>query len=185
LPTLVEGLHGVCGVSADGRLSLAVTSSGDVFGWGEPVDPEAEDEESELRPVVVEGFGGMRMRSVCASVGLAFAIGEAGQFYSWGRGEHGRLGHGNEQDQSTPKRVEALRDVRVSCVSVGWHHAIALTEDGLVYAWGEHLGRSLLGNPNAERELLPKPVEALRGVRVGSIAAAAFRSYAVADTGEV
>jgi alpha-tubulin suppressor-like RCC1 family protein len=33
--------------------------------------------------------------------------------------------------------------------------------------------------------LLPKPVEALRGVRVGSIAAAAFRSYAVADTGEL
>jgi E3 ubiquitin-protein ligase HERC2 len=42
-----------------------------------------------------------------------------------------------------------------------------------------------LGNPNVERELLPKPVEALRGVRVGSIAAAFNRSYAVADTGEV
>jgi alpha-tubulin suppressor-like RCC1 family protein len=35
------------------------------------------------------------------------------------------------------------------------------------------------------RELLPKPVEALRGVRVGSIAAAKFRSNEVVDTGEV
>jgi alpha-tubulin suppressor-like RCC1 family protein len=34
-------------------------------------------------------------------------------------------------------------------------------------------------------ELLPKPVEALRGVRVGNVAAAGCRSYAVADTGEV
>jgi alpha-tubulin suppressor-like RCC1 family protein len=34
-------------------------------------------------------------------------------------------------------------------------------------------------------QLLPKPVKALRGVRVGSIAAACFRSYAVADTGEL
>jgi E3 ubiquitin-protein ligase HERC2 len=40
-----------------------------------------------------------------------------------------------------------------------------------------------LGNPHAERELLPKPIEALRGVRVGSIAAAGKCSYAVADTG--
>jgi alpha-tubulin suppressor-like RCC1 family protein len=34
-------------------------------------------------------------------------------------------------------------------------------------------------------ELLLKPVEALLGVRVGSIAAADLRSYAVADTGEL
>jgi alpha-tubulin suppressor-like RCC1 family protein len=31
----------------------------------------------------------------------------------------------------------------------------------------------------------PKPVDALRGVRVSSIAAAGWRNYAVADTGEV
>jgi hypothetical protein len=36
-----------------------------------------------------------------------------------------------------------------------------------------------------ERELLPKPVEALRGVRVSSVAAAEWRSYAAADTGEL
>jgi alpha-tubulin suppressor-like RCC1 family protein len=42
-----------------------------------------------------------------------------------------------------------------------------------------------LGNPRVEEELLPKPVEALRGVRVGNIAATRRRSYAVADTGEL
>jgi E3 ubiquitin-protein ligase HERC2 len=41
------------------------------------------------------------------------------------------------------------------------------------------------GNPLVERELLPKPIEALRGVRVGSVAAADYRSYAVADTGQL
>jgi alpha-tubulin suppressor-like RCC1 family protein len=63
------------------------------------------------------------------------------------------------------------------------HHALALTEDGLVYAWGEDDGTAVLGNPHVERELLPKPVEALRGVRVASIAAGDFRTYAVDDTG--
>jgi hypothetical protein len=54
-----------------------------------------------------------------------------------------------------------------------------------VYAWGVNVDRALLGNPRIERELLPKPVEALRGVRVGSIAVAGHRSYALSDTGKV
>jgi alpha-tubulin suppressor-like RCC1 family protein len=41
------------------------------------------------------------------------------------------------------------------------------------------------GSPHVETELLPKLVEALRGVRVGSIAAAGTRSYALLDTGEL
>lgn len=45
--------------------------------------------------------------------------------------------------------------------------------------------RVVLGNPEVERELLPKPIEALRGVHVGCIAAGGARSCAVADTGEV
>jgi alpha-tubulin suppressor-like RCC1 family protein len=122
---------------------------------------------------------------VYASVGSAFAIGEAGQLFSWGSGEHGPLGHGDERNQPSPKRIEALRDVQVSSVSAGRCHVLALTEDGLVYSWGENNAGSLLGNPHVERELLPKPIEALRGVRVGSIAVQGHRCYAVADTGEL
>jgi alpha-tubulin suppressor-like RCC1 family protein len=76
-------------------------------------------------------------------------------------------------------------------VSAGPTHALALAEDGLVYAWGENAPRmhpdrrALLGNAEVDYEVTPTPVEALRGVRVGSIAAAGLRSYAVADTGEL
>jgi alpha-tubulin suppressor-like RCC1 family protein len=116
---------------------------------------------------------------------VAFAIAEDGDLFSWGHGNYGLLGHGDTQHQPSPKRVEALRDGRVSSASIGYRQALALTEDGLVYAWGENTGRALLGDPHVGRQLLPKPVEALRGVRVGSIAAAGLRCYAVADTGEV
>jgi alpha-tubulin suppressor-like RCC1 family protein len=83
------------------------------------------------------------------------------------------------------KRVEGLRGVRASSGAFGFHHKLALTEGGMVYAWGENWQRTILGNPHVERKLLPKPVEALRGVRVSSVAAATYRSYAVSDTGEV
>jgi hypothetical protein len=92
---------------------------------------------------------------------------------------------GDTQNLSSPKRVEALRDVGMSSVAVGVLHALALAEDGLMYAWGENLHDALLGNPHVDMDLLPKPVEALRGVRVGGVVAGGRHNYAVADTGEV
>jgi hypothetical protein len=51
-----------------------------------------------------------------------------------------------------------------------------------VYEWGKNGGSARFGNTNAA---VPTPVEALRGVHVGSVAAAGARSYAVANTGEL
>jgi alpha-tubulin suppressor-like RCC1 family protein len=181
-PVLVEGLEGVCCVSAASWHSLAMTHSGAVFSWGGAFAPGVEYQN---RPTIVDGFGeGVCVRRVCAGERVAFAIGEDGELFSWGCGEW-HLGHGDTQDQPSPKRVEALRVDRVSNVSFGRSHVLALAEDGLVYAWGKNESNFVMGNPDVERELLPKPVEALRGVRVSSIAAAWYRSYAVADTGEV
>jgi hypothetical protein len=50
---------------------------------------------------------------------------------------------------------------------------------------GKNLDGALLGTLHVENHLQPKPIEALRRVRVSGIAAACYRSYAVADTGEV
>lgn len=48
------------------------------------------------------------------------AVVVAGKLYTWGRGKGGRLGHGNERDESTPRLVEALAGdvgpvLRASC----------------------------------------------------------------------
>jgi alpha-tubulin suppressor-like RCC1 family protein len=194
-PTLVEGLEEVREVAAGAFHSLAVTQSGDVFIWGAPILQRAtlhliildapNAPACSLRPTILDGFGGVRMRHVSASDGKMIAIGEAGELFSWGGGPHGLFGHGDEEDQPSPKRVEALRGIAVSSLSVGACHALALTEDGLVYTWGDNPERALLGNPSVEKELLPKPAEALGGVRVSSVAAAGKHSYAVADTSEL
>jgi E3 ubiquitin-protein ligase HERC2 len=179
----VEGFEGVRGICAAGWHSFAVTQSGNVFSWGRALLPETAP--SSLQPRIVEGFGGENVLRVCAGPGVAFAIGEARELFSWGHGKHGRLGHGDTEDQPSPKRVEALLGVRVSSVSVGVLHAVALTEDGLVYASGVNARWAVLGNRHATKELLPKPVEALRGVRVFSVAASSHRSYVVTDRGEL
>jgi alpha-tubulin suppressor-like RCC1 family protein len=96
------------------------------------------------------------------------------------------LGHGDTQSQPSPKRVKALRGVPVSSVSIGPNHALALTTDGLLYAWGANtVGRTYSNEPIDDWELLPKPIEKLRRVRVRCVACGEERCYAVADTGEV
>jgi alpha-tubulin suppressor-like RCC1 family protein len=129
----------------------------------------------------------VRVRRVCAGDSAAFAIGENGEFFPWGSNYSECLGHDDTQDQPSPKRVEALRGVRVSSVSVGASSVLALAEDGLVYVWG-CTPRCFVGyvvTRDAQIPLLPTPIEALRGVRMGSIAASVSRNYAVADTGEL
>jgi E3 ubiquitin-protein ligase HERC2 len=117
---------------------------------------------------------------VYAGSASARAIGRGGAVFTWGLGENGTLGHGDRQNQPLPKRVEALRGVGVISASVGSWQALALTQYGKVYIW-EEKGRPFWGNPSVESDLLPKPVETLRGVRVGSVAPGDDNhSYAVA-----
>jgi alpha-tubulin suppressor-like RCC1 family protein len=169
----------VLSITAILNRSLAVMQSGVVFSWGR--DPLRG---LSLRPNIFQGFGGVRIRRVCAGERVSFAVGETGELSSWGRGDHGTLGHGNTQPQPSPKRVEAQGGVQVSNVAVGLVHALALAEDGLVHALGVNMCRALLGYSHVWMQRQPTLV-AIRGVRVGSIAAAGFCSYAVADTGEM
>ena len=42
-----------------------------------------------------------------------------GELYTWGKGRYGRLGHGDSEDQTKPKLVEALLGYRVIDVACG------------------------------------------------------------------
>ena len=66
----------------------------------------------------------------------SLALTEAGRAYSWGYGNLGRLGQGDEENQYTPKLIEPLQAVRVVGVVAGVLHNLAFTEAGRVYSWG-------------------------------------------------
>jgi alpha-tubulin suppressor-like RCC1 family protein len=121
-PALVEELEGACGIAAYSYHCLAVTQSGGVFSCGESLQRGAQDK---LWPAIVEGFGGVRVRRVRAGEDRASDIGQDGELFSWDRGTNGLLGHGDAQDQPSPKRVEALRSGEqrlswaISCAGAG------------------------------------------------------------------
>lgn len=54
--------------------------------------------------------------------------------WSFGKGTHGWLGHGNDKNVEEPKIVEKLS--KVVQISAGCWHSAAITEDGSLYTWG-------------------------------------------------
>ena len=109
---------------------------------------------------------------VAASAGEqhSLAITADGALWSWGNGGNGRLGHGEQQNQLLPKKIEALADQRVVAASAGACHSIARTADGAVWSWGwGAFGR--LGHGDTQSQLLPMKIEALAGQRVVAVSA--------------
>jgi alpha-tubulin suppressor-like RCC1 family protein len=48
--------------------------------------------------------------------------------YSWGTGANGRLGHGDEDDQRIPKKVEFFRKMKVVDIAAGHEHSLVCVE---------------------------------------------------------
>ncbi|KRW99419.1 Regulator of chromosome condensation 1/beta-lactamase-inhibitor protein II [Pseudocohnilembus persalinus] len=71
------------------------------------------------------------------------AITQNNELYTWGNGEHFRLGHGVDMDEIGPKKVDVLEDVYVKHVSCGSTHTLAITNEGFVYSWGQGLNGKL------------------------------------------
>lgn len=58
-----------------------------------------------------------------------------GKVYTWGSGENGALGHGNKQNQVSPKLVNYISNLRCVSVSCGQYHTafVAGAEDEISY----------------------------------------------------
>eukprot|EP00966_Prymnesium_polylepis_P248040 5735447-Prymnesium_polylepis.1 len=96
------------------------------------------------------------MSSVSAAHTHTLALSEDGAVYSFGWGFDGRLGHGNEEDQLTPRVIEGLLGVRACAVAAGGGHSLVLAASGAVYSFGFG-GRGQLGHGVGDgTQLMPK-----------------------------
>ena len=164
LPKKVEALaeQRVVAVSAGSSHSLAITADGALWSWGSGRLGKLGhgDQQNQLLPKKVEALADQRVVAVSAGGVHSLALTADGAVWSWGRGAWGELGHGDLQTQPLPKKIEAFADQRVVAVPAGYHHSLALTADGAVFAWGEG-GHSCLGHgEDLSNQLLPKKIEA-------------------------
>ncbi|XP_029664536.1 uncharacterized protein LOC115236290 isoform X3 [Formica exsecta] len=106
-----------------------------------------------------------------------------GRVFTWGWGVHGQLGHGNTDEKITPSLVTALLGVVVRCISAGYAHTLALSVDGVVYAFGSNvLGQLGIGGSNAKSSV-PTKVSLPDGITL--ISTGYFHNLALSDTNKL
>uniref|UniRef100_A0A1A8PRE6 E3 ubiquitin-protein ligase HERC2 n=3 Tax=Nothobranchius rachovii TaxID=451742 RepID=A0A1A8PRE6_9TELE len=175
-------------VHSGGRHAMALTVDGKVFSWGEGDDGKL-GHFSRMncdKPRLIEALKSKRIRDVACGSSHSAAITSSGELYSWGLGEYGRLGHGDNTTQLRPKLVKVLLGHRVIQIACGSRDAqtLALTDEGLVFSWGDgDFGK--LGRGGSEGCNIPQNIDRLTGQGVCQIECGAQFSLALTKSGVV
>lgn len=175
-------------VHSGGKHAMALTTDGKVFSWGEGDEGKLGHGNTNTweRPKLIEALKSKRIREIACGSSHSAAITSGGELYTWGLGEYGRLGHGDNQTQVGPKLVEALAGKRVIQVCCGSRDAqtLCLTDEGMVYSWGDgDFGK--LGRGGSEGCAVPQNIEKLNGLGVSQIECGAQFSLALTKYGQV
>jgi E3 ubiquitin-protein ligase HERC2 len=83
------------------------------------------------KPQMIKEFLSEEIIFVAAGSFNSAAINVNGHLYSWGRGKYGLLGHGSEEDITSPKRIKEgnIDKEQVFFISLGFYHTICITSN--------------------------------------------------------
>uniref|UniRef100_A0A8C2JJ07 non-specific serine/threonine protein kinase n=2 Tax=Cyprinus carpio TaxID=7962 RepID=A0A8C2JJ07_CYPCA len=143
-PRRVERLQGkaIRQVSCGADFTACVTDEDQMYMFGSDyygcVGVENELGMEVLEPVLLDFFQERPVRQVSCGDNHVVALTRSGDIYSWGCGEHGRLGLDCEDDFSSPMQVEVPKGAVIDSVYCGSDCTFFLTEFGKVLACGSN-----------------------------------------------
>eukprot|EP00750_Incisomonas_marina_P030301 INCI7451.3.p1 GENE.INCI7451.3~~INCI7451.3.p1 ORF type:complete len:862 (+),score=136.37 INCI7451.3:221-2806(+) len=158
----------VVSIACGSTHNLALTQTGKTLSWGAGKMGQlghgtAKEDERVPRQIVALS-GKFVLRVACGgqhSLALTDADssikGDSGGLYSWGRGQNGRLGHGDHNDKATPTLIRALRQSSISEIACGWNFSMAVDISGGVFAFGRS-DTGQCGVNSVEDQLLPAKI---------------------------
>lgn len=160
--------------------SLAVTGAGGVLAWG------ANDlgqlgvgtTQGHRTPVRVHLPSGSKVSAVRAGCNFSLALTTSGHVLAWGFNANGELGIGTTQTHRTPVQVRLPKGVRVTAISTGDDHSLALTSTGRVFSWGSNQDGQL-GDTTTTSRHKPVQVALPKGTKATSLAAGTEYSFAL------
>ena len=156
----VTGLsNGVTQVSAGEDNSMALTTGGILWTWGDAVELGTGSTTDSTVPVQVPGLAGITQ--VSAGLGFDLALRSDGTVWGWGLNTFGELGDGNTDSVRTPVQVSGM--TAVSQIAAGNGFALAVRSDGTVWGWGWN-NHGQLGNGTTSDSDVPVQVTGLTNV---------------------
>jgi len=163
LNTQVSNVYRIStGTTTTCAINISTTSA--IYCWG-PLAPEDT---------------ALAVDEVSVGNSSACAISNAKNLYCWGSNSSGQLGNSSVKS-STLQLNRVASDASFSKVAVGYRHACAVTDAGLVYCWGDN-SRLQLGSTGADSKI-PKAVPGI-GTAV-SIAVGDYHSCAQLQDGAI
>lgn len=155
------GLYNIKYIASGDFHCFAIDTENRVFSWGlnqfgqcGVTDENGDLEDGSLlsQPTEVPELTQLHIKAIAAGEHHTLALTHSGDVFAWGRYDMKEVGisraelpswtfydtHG--QPRSVPKpfklKISTDSNLKMKAIAVGSHHSFAVTEDGVVYAWG-------------------------------------------------
>ncbi|GKA11982.1 protein RCC2 [Tanacetum coccineum] len=154
--------------------------------------------EAQPRPTAIASLSDETILKVACGSNHTVALDSNGYIYTWGFGGYGRLGHKEQKDEWSPRRVEIFTkhnlippDAIISagyassaCTAGSFHHFVGAESSCI--SWGNAQSGQLGYGPNQQKSsAIPKKVDILEGMHVISVACGLAHSLVVVDRSNV
>lgn len=181
-PHQVPNISNARSVAGGLEHSLLLKKDGSVWAWGNnffgQLGNGSNDDRSSV-PVQVQGLSSVIDISAGQHHSLAVLLN--GTAWSWGHGQWGQLGNGNNVNVRAPVQVSGLTDIVQ--IAAGLNHSSARGVTGIMWTWGEGSGGQLGNGYHSGSQLTPVQVQGLHSV--SQISARGDRCFAVGADGAV
>jgi alpha-tubulin suppressor-like RCC1 family protein len=126
----------------------------------------------------------MKVTVVAGGLYHGLALVPSGAVFAWGWDIAGQLCNASTNGSDVPVKVRLLGGRKVTAVSAGFAHSLAVTSTGAVFACGKNDDGELGDGSTADSDV-PVRVELPAGTKVTAVAAGAGHNLAVTSTGGV
>ncbi|WP_026184263.1 RCC1 domain-containing protein [Salinispora vitiensis] len=176
----------ITAVAGGGMHSLALTSAGTVFAWGDNSSGQLGDgtTTNRSRPVAVGLPPGTVVTAVAGGRSHSLAVTSAGAARAWGNNFVGQLGDGSNVNRNASVPVRLPPGTTVTAIAGGLNHSLALTSVGTVLAWGSNSWGQLGDGTTRERNT-PGSVSLPADVSITAVAAGNLFGLAITSVGAV
>lgn len=164
----------------------AAAVTGNLWAWGEGFYGELGNGSvgTLAEPVPVSLPASLALTAVTAGASVDFALDSDGRAWGWGNNGFGQVGDGTTNDTNLPTHVAMPAGVRLTQVSSGHDHALALDSTGRAWAWGRNLSGQL-GDGTTVNSSTPVQVTMPAGVSFAQVAAGGDFSLGLDGGGRV
>ncbi|MGO3702061.1 MAG: RCC1 domain-containing protein [Candidatus Saccharimonadales bacterium] len=157
VPTFIFGAQTLVQVVAGDFHTVALDATGYTYAWGYNAQGQVGNNTTTSRNTYANisfqgALTGKTIVKVAAGYYHSMAIDSDGNTYSWGMNNNGQVGNNSTTNTPTPVAVTSantpMQGKRIVGISAGYYNSMALSDDGLMYTWGQgdngRLGNNML-----------------------------------------